>query len=312
MSAIAAVAGPTPASMWEATTGDPLDDKLLEWPADLFAFTEVILERSEAYRFALSPPGGATWPPGRFPWWPEAVADAGRLWSALIDAGDGELPDLLAQEWGVFAEAADEPLERLTDAGDWRICEALLTLHAIADEACAGLGVALDAADGTGALYRARARELLARTGSLSRVSSRSLRVLPKLRTPPNGTSLRSLSRYACALGPGVDTRWHKLPGRRAGLEPHNRGANYLLLPWPLRVRESDFHALPGSVRLQGQEPYGFFEFEPSERLDLDLVDRTLVAARDEVSEVNVVVCPRARSTTARSPRWRRCWQITA
>ena len=48
-------------------------------------------------------------------------------------------------------------------------------------------------------------------------IPPRSLRVLPKLRTPPNGTSLRSLSRYACVLGPGVEARWHKLPGRRAG-----------------------------------------------------------------------------------------------
>ena len=49
------------------------------------------------------------------------------------------------------------------------MCEALLTLHAIADEACAGLGVALDKSDGKGCVYRARGRELLARTGSLAR-----------------------------------------------------------------------------------------------------------------------------------------------
>ena len=62
-----------------------MGDELLEWPPDLFAFTDVILERSEAYRFALSPPAGATWPPGRFPEWPDAVADAGRRWSAWVE-----------------------------------------------------------------------------------------------------------------------------------------------------------------------------------------------------------------------------------
>ena len=50
------------------------------------------------------------------------------------------------------------------------MCDALLTLHAIADEACAGLGIALDRSDGKGCLYRARGRELLARTGSLARI----------------------------------------------------------------------------------------------------------------------------------------------
>ena len=40
------------------------------------------------------------------------------------------------------------------------------------------------------------------------------------------------------------------------------------------------------------RDPFGFFEFAPSERLDLDLVDRVLTAARDEVDDVDVVVLP--------------------
>ena len=49
---------------------------------------------------------------------------------------------------------------------------------------------------------------------------------------------------------------------------------------------------MKGSVSRLSKEPFGLFEFEPSESLDLDLVDRTLVAARDEVSNVDVVVLP--------------------
>jgi hypothetical protein len=167
-----------------------------------------------------------------------------------------------------------------------------LTLHAIADEACAGLGVALDAPGGMGCRYRARGREFLTRTGSLARLPAQLIRVLPKLRTPSNGTSLRSLSRYATVHRPGVRTRWHKVPARRPGTEPYDKGVNYLLLPWPLRVRESDFRPLAGSLRGDLKEPFGFFEFLPSERLDLGLVDRMLIAAKDEVGRVNVVVLP--------------------
>ena len=36
------------------------------------------------------------------------------------------------------------------------MCEALLTLHAIADEACSGLGIALTEFGGKGCVYRAR------------------------------------------------------------------------------------------------------------------------------------------------------------
>ena len=47
---------PTAASMWHALGGSPITDEFLDWPADVFALTDVILGRSEAYRFAFSPP----------------------------------------------------------------------------------------------------------------------------------------------------------------------------------------------------------------------------------------------------------------
>jgi hypothetical protein len=172
------------------------------------------------------------------------------------------------------------------------MCEALLTLHAIADEACAGLGVPLRDSGVDGCRYRARGRELLARTGSLARLESHFLRVLPKVRTPTSGTSVSSLSRYACVQRPGVTVGWHKIPARHAGADLRADHANLLLLPWPLRVRESDFHPVEGSIQRQAKEPFGFFEFAPSEPLDLDLVSRVLVAAQEEVDSVHVVILP--------------------
>ena len=283
---------PTAATVWRAVTGGVIDDRLLEWPPDVFALTEVVLERSAAYRFALSPPADNRWPPPSVPGWADAVADAGQRWSAWAQDGQRALPELLAREWEVVCDGADVPLTELAEAREWRLCEALLTLHAIADEACAGLGVALDAACGLGFVYRARGRELLAATGSLSRIPPDVLKVLPRLRTPPNGTSLRSLSRYASVQRPGVEVRWHKVLGRRPGRAPRDRGVNRLLLPWPLRVRESDFRPLTETVDNLPSEPHGFFEFAPSERLDLDLVERMLIAAHDEVTQVDVVVLP--------------------
>jgi hypothetical protein len=51
----------TPATTWSALAESPIDD-LLDWPPVVYTLTETILERSEAYRFALSSPG-AKWPP---------------------------------------------------------------------------------------------------------------------------------------------------------------------------------------------------------------------------------------------------------
>jgi hypothetical protein len=283
---------PTPASTWLAVAGSLITDELLEWPPDMFVLTDLILARSEVYRFLLSPPGGVQWPPGRFADWSDAVIEAGRLWSIWAEDRGSAVPDLLAEEWSVFRERAGMPLEQLADGRDWRMCEALLTLHAIADEACAGLGVALDRSDGNGCVYRARGRELLVRTGSLARIHTQFVRVLPKVRTHTGGTNLSSFSRYACVLGPGVGVGWYKMPARRRGTDPRAEHTNLLLLPWPLRVRESDFRARAGSVQRLAKEPFGFFEFAPSEGLDLDLVDRLLAAARDEVDRVDVVVLP--------------------
>ena len=173
---------PTLASTWQAIAGSPITEELLEWPADLFALTEVILERSEVYRFVLSPLSNTEWPPTRIPNWSEAVEQAGREWSVLVEDQVGAIPNLVTQEWNIFRERVGIPLEHLANGQDWRLCEALLTLHAIADEACAGLGIALDRSDGKGCVYRAHGRELLARTGSIARIPAHFLRVQPKVR----------------------------------------------------------------------------------------------------------------------------------
>src|SRR5262249_44445087 len=137
------LAEPTVASTWLALSGCSITDDVLAWPPDLFALTDVILGHTQAYRFVFSPPGEATWPPDRFGHWAGAVECAGRDWSGWVENDDEALPDLLAQEWGIFRENVDVPLDQLAEGRNWRMCEALLTLHAIADEACAGLGIPL-------------------------------------------------------------------------------------------------------------------------------------------------------------------------
>jgi hypothetical protein len=280
------------ASTWRAISGGEFTDELLAWPPDVFALTNVLLDRSEAFRFALSPPEGVRWPPAGAGDWSDAVVEAGREWCAWVEDRGGCVPSMLAEEWGVALEGADLPMVDLAEGRDWRVCTALLSLHAIADEACAGLGSATERANGRGALYRARARELLARTGSLARIAPRRVRVLPKVRTPPTGRP--AFSRYVCVQGAGLEASWHKLQARHLGTDPRAEYVHLLLLPWPLRVRESDFRALEGSVQRLEHDPFGFFEFAPAERLDLDLVDRVLIAALDEVDDVDVVVLPEA------------------
>jgi hypothetical protein len=149
--------------------------------------------------------------------------------------------------------------------------------------------------------YRGRGRELRIRTGSLARIQPEFLRVLPKVRTSPDGSSLGSFSRYACVHGPGTEARWYKIPIRYRGTEPRADHANLLLLPWPLRVRETDFRPKPmeGSPQRLTKTPFGYFEYAPHEPLDMNLVARTVAAARDEAGSVGLVVFPESAVSEA-------------
>ena len=122
------VSEPTPASMWFGVSGGLITDELLEWPPDLFALTNVVLVRAEAFRFAVAP--ADEWPPSRYRDWPHAVEEAGRGWSAWIEDRTGAIPDLVAEEWSVVRERAETPLEHLASGRDVR------DVRGAADVAC--------------------------------------------------------------------------------------------------------------------------------------------------------------------------------
>jgi hypothetical protein len=287
--AVGATHALTIGSLWSEVSGGDPADSTLEWPADVFALVGTVLGRTHAYRFAVSPPAGRRWPP-RGASWNATVCTAADEWAAWAEAPDGPPPALVADAWAVLKDGSSANLDDVADGVAWPVCEALLTLLAVSDEACAGVAAVVDPSRTSGARLRVRADELLARTGSLSRLPTYRMRVLPKVRTPPGGISFRSLSRYLCLRGPGVDVHWHKAPARRAGIGQQQ--ANVLLMPWPLRIRQRDFQPLSGSVRRTENEPFGIFEFNPAEEFDLDLVERVLRSALDEVDTVEAVIFP--------------------
>src|SRR6516162_4599191 len=69
------VSEPTLSSAWYAASGAPISDRLLEWPPDVFALTNVLLTRAEAFRYALS---FKDWPPSPFGDGARSVEEAGR------------------------------------------------------------------------------------------------------------------------------------------------------------------------------------------------------------------------------------------
>ena len=145
---------PTLASTWRAVAGSPIRDELLEWPPDVFALTDVILDRAEAYRFVLS---RRTECCGLRVAMQAGATRSGRQRDGGVRGLRTGMVSFLSwwRRSGRPSGASRDPLEELAAGRNWPICEALLTLHAIADEACAGLFVALDRSDGEGCCYRA-------------------------------------------------------------------------------------------------------------------------------------------------------------
>src|SRR5262245_26467107 len=122
----AEIGEPTLGSTWETISGRRLSDELLEWPPDVFALTNVALDRSEAFRFAISPVGA--WPPARFGDWAGAVEEAGRGWGAWVEDRRAAFPALVSEEWAGVREELETTVEDLARGESRRVREALLTL----------------------------------------------------------------------------------------------------------------------------------------------------------------------------------------
>jgi hypothetical protein len=252
----------------------------------VFALANLVLDATEAYRFVVAPPGGRRWPP--LADWSGDVGRAARGWRETADRRDASLPELVRRSWETLTRERETPLGHIRSGAAWELCEALLTLHSLADEACAGiaLGGAPDASFAAGAW-----RSLLER-GSLSRLSPTRVRIVPKTHFAAGGITIRSLSRHLALCYEAIDVRW-----RSSGLgQPAERQEyNLVLVPWPLSVAAVDFRPLPQTV-LDNMDlgRFGFFEFAPEQSLDFDLVRSVLDSASQRVDTVDAVVFPEA------------------
>jgi hypothetical protein len=283
-------------SLWGPVVDSANADEILAWPPDVFALCDRALEASEAYRFVVSPPAGVelTGAGGGM-----AAARLATQWWQWLDSIELVAPEPILGWWQVVWDAGRLGIEQLASGGEWEIIEALLALHTVADEACAGLGSATGATPGPGCSFRAAARELFAETGSLSRASPHALRVLPRCRASAGGISMRSLSRHVFVSGPQVDVDWHRTPSLPTDVRPPEAHANGVLLPWPLRVRASDFRSVRYALPHMDTSEIGFFTFQPAEGLDLTRVDGVLRAAIDEAGTVDFVILPESAITPA-------------
>ncbi|HET7419685.1 MAG TPA: hypothetical protein VFL27_04850 [Candidatus Dormibacteraeota bacterium] len=283
---------PTVESYFNAFSPAPPWDDLPAWPPDMFALANLVLDHTQGYRFVVAPPPGRRWP--RSPDWNRRVLEAARSWRTVIERRRAGLPELVDRCWQIVSQARGMPLARIQSGDAWDVCEALLTLHATADEACAWLSA--PAQPGSCAECELRAWKLLEETGSLSHVSPARIRVVPKGRFTNRGITIRSLSRYMALCYETVDLRWNRV-GPDAGVAASLAGRteyNLVLVPWPLTVHACDFHPMPTPLGNMDESHFGFFEFAPKTSLDAGYVRDLLETARRTMDRVDAVVLPEA------------------
>ncbi|MFN3244577.1 MAG: hypothetical protein ACE37K_23935 [Planctomycetota bacterium] len=296
--------------------------QFLLWPPDLFALTSMSLDVSGAYiaavadRLDLDPERGFL---SRA--WREQVEQAAAQWRSNLEvavvsqfllhrrqarplgrtvAGRMKqfVPDLVEQLWKALRKVVT-PLDQTKGGHTESISklnhepklakarEAVLTLHAIADSACAGWGVAVaadseddDTPDPAGHIVRQHLRDF----HTLSSIHADRGVVLPKLHTSQVGMTLRSLS---------LHLSFHRtsMPIKLVEHEVETRAPmNVLLLPWPLETRALDFKKVRRDPVVR--EGFGYFSYEPRSMEMLAKLDEVLQNARRECGGVDMVVFP--------------------
>jgi hypothetical protein len=276
----------TIASYFAAFSSTPSWTDLRIWPPDVFALTNLLLDHTEAYRVAVSPPSGRSWPPTQD--WNDMVVRAGREWRRAAGLGqvvEGEV----GRYWRRLTAHKDATLDDIRNGREPEIVEALLTLHAMADEACGGL--AWPAAGSPEGLFEKAAWELLTRQGSLSRISPARVRITPKTHSATRGITIRSLSRYLALAYEAIDVHWRRVePLKPVG--SGRRDFNLLLAPWPLRIDSDAFRPTEGPLRNMDAAAFGFFRFDPRAPIDIEHLARLVEMARARVGRVDALILP--------------------
>lgn len=293
---------------------------LSEWPPDMFAVTSVLLNHDTTYRVCVSP-GAAeirdttiegSWP--NHPEWIAQVRELARAWRIHVNR---ELPGTPAA-----TEPAMTPFFFMCALRLWRLIEhedplagpedgpdplgqertaslsCLFALHAIADEACAGLGV--PGAPNVESDFALQAELLLSDEGSLSRFHPANIRVLPKLRTPQRGLTLRSFSHHCAAVRSNVAVTWVPTPPMNVVADDDRERLDLLIIPWPLVSAE--LSVAPASKDGAHLPPgWGYFNMTNRAQLDTGRVVELIHAAeaRADDHRVHGVIFPEAALSEA-------------
>ncbi|HJR07056.1 MAG TPA: hypothetical protein VJ842_07360 [Pyrinomonadaceae bacterium] len=237
---------------------------------------------------------------------PAEVLKIWELFSSGFSPGmDGDIMDLRCN--------AEENKMR---KAHWIFFVLLVTLHAIADEACSGWGkrksIHIPGETKKTPAQKFAERQLSAR-GTLATINEHRCRVLPKRHTPIIGTTLRSLSSNLAFHRSSVDVVWRQsvnsplIKKTNEGAKEDEKGEisslQVLLFPWPFDVRATDFKSMKvlGESVVASHKSEAFFEYDPTSEDEEErgkiknfrlLLRATIERAIKEAGRIDLVILP--------------------
>ncbi|HYV11688.1 MAG TPA: hypothetical protein VE980_12365 [Pyrinomonadaceae bacterium] len=262
------------------------------WPPDIFAFTSILLQATGVYRYAVSPHHETN---------KRLLSDLKgeernarlnevyRHWYRWILGVEPELPEALKNCKQILLES-DSKLSAKPNTVDFKTCEALLDLHTMADVACANFGLMTATHEGRMCAIYFLANYLLSVTGSLSRLPSHHGVVLPKMRTPQKGLTIRSFSHHLTFHRSEAKVLWRSIPWNDASKT--NKTINLLAVPLPYELNLEDFRAVDAPLPSSEAKGFRYFDFEPSEQFEPERIIGLLQEAQKEVGQVHLLVFP--------------------
>jgi len=262
------------------------DTKFPWWPPDLFALCLALLKQTGAYTQLLR-----DWPPDQdedgsaLQDWAANVRKVSDEWRTALRQGLGPSFSGLANEWEQVCRSFQRQL--CTVAEDRDLLKALMTLIAVADEASEGVGVPEDAEEDD--LFLRLTRGFLREDATLCvEIDPARLRVLPRMHTPQNGLTERSLSLYLSMCETGeVTPRWLSTPFLQ------HDSINLLLIPWPHEVLVSQFRDVTDTATAKLRDGFGFFTYDSLASEDLiGLVESSHAEAKRKLGRIDGVVLP--------------------
>jgi hypothetical protein len=268
------------------------------WPPDVFALTSIFLKATGIYRYTVTPhPNPKNKKNKRLFKRHKEKKEAAILqaWYAWLIGKSDQFPDDLREYVEVlFEEKPGETFGGQVFNGveyDRDYCDKVLRLHALADAACPGFGILSVSPEGPVSALYFLANYLLNVKGTLSRLPKYCGVVLPKMRTPQRGLTLRSFSHHLTFHDSEVDVLWRTVPWD----DRMEKTVNILAVPLPYHISSHSFrpYRYPG----QNKDVSGvrYFEYAPQGkegRLDVQEIIKLLDEAYKEVEHVHFIVFP--------------------